>query len=72
MKHVEVPTLMLHGRYDNDLDYDTDAKPMFDFLGTPEQDKVMKIYETDHFVPKSEAIKETLNFMEKYFGPSMN
>jgi hypothetical protein len=27
------------------------------------------LYETDHFVPKSEIIKETLNWLDKYFGP---
>ena len=69
---VKSPVLMLHGKYDFDLQYETDAKPMYDLLGTPAQDKVLKLYETDHFVPKSEVIKETLNFMEKYFGPAMN
>lgn len=69
---IKRPVLMLNGRYDvSSFPYETDVQPMYDLLGTPEEDKVLKVYETDHYVPKTEMIKETLDFMEKYFGPSM-
>ena len=42
---------------------------MFDLLGTPEEDKNLIIYETGHVVPRTEIIKETLNWFDKYFGP---
>jgi hypothetical protein len=34
--------------------------------GTPEKDKILKVYETDHYVPKSEMIKEVLSWCDKY------
>jgi len=66
---VRVPTLMLNGRYDLDTPYETSAKPLFDLLGTPEEDKLQKLYETDHYVPINEIIKETLAWLDKYLGP---
>ena len=60
---------MLNGKYDFTFPLEATVKPMFDLLGTPEEHKVLKIYETDHFVPKNEMIKETLNWLDKYFGP---
>jgi hypothetical protein len=66
---VKIPTLMFSGRYDMIFLYETRAKPMFDLLGTPEEDKVQKVYETDHFVPRNEFIKETLAWLDKCFGP---
>ena len=70
---VNCPVLMMNGKYDvSSFPFETDVQPMYDLLGTPEEDKVLIVYETDHYVPKTELIKETLNFMEKYFGPAMN
>jgi pimeloyl-ACP methyl ester carboxylesterase len=68
VRHVTIPTLMLNGRYDMTLPYDTSVKPMFDLLGTPEKDKVLKLYDSDHFVPQSEFVKETLAWLDKYLG----
>jgi dienelactone hydrolase len=69
---VKIPVLMLNGNYDFNVDYETAAKPMFELLGTPEKDKVLKVYKSDHIVPKAAVIEETLNWLEKYFGPAMN
>jgi serine/threonine protein kinase len=66
---IKIPTLMLNGIYDAGCPLETSVKPFFDLLGTPEADKHLRLYETAHFVPKSELIKETLNFLDKYFGP---
>jgi cephalosporin-C deacetylase-like acetyl esterase len=69
ISRVKIPVLMLNGRYDYYYPLETSVKPMYDLLGTPEADKDLKIYETDHFVPKNEMIKETLDWLDKYFGP---
>ncbi len=67
---VKVPTLMLNGKYDtNVFPLETSVRPMFDLLGVPDEDKQLVIYETDHFIPKTELIKETLNWLDKYLGP---
>lgn len=49
--------------------YETMVKPMFDFLGNPKEDKVLKLYDTDHFIPRNEFIKETLAWLDRYLGP---
>ena len=66
---VKIPTLMLNGKYDMTFPYETSAKPMFDLLGTHKEDKVQKLYDTDHFIPRNEFIKETLAWLDKYLGP---
>ncbi len=66
---IKMPVLMLNGKYDISYPYETSVKPLYDLLGTPEEDKHLHVYETDHFVPKSERIKEILNFLDQYFGP---
>ena len=66
---VKVPTLMLNGRYDLGFPLDTSIKPMFDLLGTPVQHKRLKLYDTDHFVPENELIKESLTWLDRYLGP---
>ena len=65
---VKVPALMLNGKYDMLLPYDKAIQPMYNLLGTPEKDKVLKLYETDHIPPKKEFIKETLAWLDKYLG----
>jgi dienelactone hydrolase len=66
---IKIPTLMLNGRYDMSFPYEFAVKPMFDLLGTPDEQKVLKTYETDHYVPFNELIKESLAWLDKYLGP---
>ena len=66
---VKIPTLMLNGRYDMLYPYETSSKPMFDLLGTPKEHKEQKLYDSDHFIPRNELIKETLNWLDRYLGP---
>jgi hypothetical protein len=66
---VKVPTLMLNGRYDSFFPYDAAIKPMFDMMGTPEEHKELKLYETDHVPPKNDFIRDTLAWLDKYLGP---
>ncbi len=69
LRYVKIPVLMLNGKYDMAFPYETTVKPFFDLLGTPAKDKHIHIYETDHYIPKNEMIKEVLNFLDIYFGP---
>ena len=66
---VTVPTLMLNGKYDLNVRYETRVKPMFDLLGTPPDKKKLKLYETDHFIPREELIRETQTWLDQYLGP---
>ena len=66
---IKIPTLMLNGRYDYRFPLETNLKPFFNLLGTTEKDKRLCIYETDHYVTKSDMIREVLGWMDKYLGP---
>ena len=47
------PVLMLNGKHDMFFPVETSQKPMFDFLGTPKENKKMIIYESGHLVPRT-------------------
>jgi serine/threonine protein kinase/predicted esterase len=69
VSRVKIPTLMLNGRYDFYFNFETCGRTMFDLLGTPREQKELKVYDTDHTTPDSEFIKETLRWLDKYLGP---
>ncbi len=66
---VRVPVLMLNGRYDMICPLESSVRPMFEQLGTPAGDKLVRVYDTDHSVPRSELIRESLAWLDKYLGP---
>ena len=69
ISRIRIPTLMLNGRYDMAFPLETNVRPAFKLLGTPEKDKKLVVYDTDHYVPKKELIKESLDWLDRYFGP---
>ena len=66
---VKIPTLMLNGKYDSAFPYETSGKPLYDLLGTPDEHKELKLYDTDHIPPLNESIKEILAWLDRYLGP---
>jgi hypothetical protein len=42
---------------------------MFDLLGTAPEHKKRLTYERGHTVPKTELIRESLAWLDRYFGP---
>jgi hypothetical protein len=66
---VYQPVLMLNGKYDMYFPVETSQMPMFNLLGTPEKDKKIIIYNTGHLVPRTDLIRETLAWYDKYLGP---
>jgi hypothetical protein len=69
LTRLKTPTLILNGKYDTVFPYETTVKPFFDLLGTPDEHKELKLYETDHIPPRNEFIKETLDWLDRYLGP---
>jgi formylglycine-generating enzyme required for sulfatase activity/dienelactone hydrolase len=68
--HVTVPVLMLSGRYDATFPLESSQNPLFDFLGTPDKDKKHVIYEGGHGAfPRPDAVRECLDWLERYLGP---
>jgi hypothetical protein len=70
ISHITVPTLMLNGRLDLNFALETAVRPTYNLLGTPEKDKKLVIYETDHYIPKKDVRKESLEWLDRYFGPA--
>jgi len=69
LPRVTLPTLMINGRYDTLMPLDQSIQPLFDLLGTPEEDKQLLLYDSDHIPPRTEFIKETLAWLDRYLGP---
>ena len=69
VSRVETPVLMLNGRYDFIFPLETNVQPMYELLGTSEEDKFLKLYDTPHYMPRNELIKETLKWLDRYLGP---
>ena len=72
LPRIKSPVLMLNGKYDFFFPSETAQKPFYNFLGTREPDKVWKLYEGGHDVPRTELIKESLAWLDKYLGPVRN
>ena len=68
LPRITQPVLMLNGKHDMFFPVETSQKPMFDFLGTPKENKKMIIYESGHLVPRTDFVKETLLWYDKYLG----
>jgi eukaryotic-like serine/threonine-protein kinase len=69
ISHVKIPVLMLNGRYDDVFEINRNVKYFYKLLGSPMKDKRLCVYETGHYVSKSNMIRETLAWLDKYFGP---
>lgn len=68
LPHVKIPMLLLGGQYDPDFTMET-QQAFYDFLGTPKSDIRWKMYVTTHWIPRTDRINESLNWLDKYFGP---
>ncbi len=66
---VTIPILQLNGRYDYNFPDETSAEPFFRMLGTPAEHKRRVMYDTGHNLPPNEAIRETLDWFDRYLGP---
>ncbi|HTQ61263.1 MAG TPA: protein kinase [Candidatus Solibacter sp.] len=66
---VKTPVLMLNGRFDFIWPPSISQEPMFRLLGTPSEDKRRVVYDTGHDIPRTEMIKESLNWLDRYLGP---
>jgi dienelactone hydrolase/predicted Ser/Thr protein kinase len=66
---VKQPTLILNGELDFFFPAETSQKPMFELLGTPAADKKRLVFPGGHSVPRTEMIKESLEWLDRYLGP---
>jgi formylglycine-generating enzyme required for sulfatase activity/dienelactone hydrolase len=67
-RYVQVPVLMLNGKYDFFFPYETSQVPFFELLGTPKEHKKLVVHEVGHAVPASDRARESLAWLDKYLG----
>jgi hypothetical protein len=60
---------MLNGKYDFVAPSATAQLPMFRWLGTPEPEKRLILFETGHMPPLNDLTREVLNWLDRYLGP---
>ena len=68
VSRITIPVIMLNGKYDHFFPVESSQIPMYELLGTPPEHKKHYLYESGHFVPRQELIREVLGWLEKYLG----
>ena len=70
LPQIQLPVLLITGRYDFGLPYETSQKPFFELLGTPPETKRHVVLEGGHLPPQySEMVREILGWTDARFGP---
>jgi len=72
LPRIQIPVLMLSGRYDTVFPIEFSQIPMYRLLGTPESDKRHVILDGSHglsLTARNEVIRETLDWLDHYLGP---
>jgi dipeptidyl aminopeptidase/acylaminoacyl peptidase len=69
VSRINIPVLMLNGRYDSNFPLAETVIPFYNLLGTPEKNKRLVVYDTDHYVAKGDMVREVLGWLDKYLGP---
>jgi dienelactone hydrolase len=67
---IRLPVLMLNGKYDYYFPVETSQKPFFERLGTRPEDKRWVVFPEAHTVPRTELVRESLSWLDKYLGPT--
>jgi hypothetical protein len=60
---------MLNAKYDQIFPTGTAQKPFFQLLGSPPDRKRYVVYEGGHILPRTQLIRESLDWLDKYLGP---
>ena len=68
LQRVEIPVLMLNGKYDFFFPYETSQLPYFELMKTPPEHKKLVVHEAGHSFPRTEMVKETLAWLDRYLG----
>ena len=72
VSRIKTPVLMLNGKYDFFFPYETSQRPFYQLLATAEADKKLFIYDQGHSVPRTQLVKESLDWLDRYLGPTAN
>jgi dienelactone hydrolase len=69
LPRVSVPILMLSGEFDPMVPVG-DARRYFELIGVRPDDKRHVVVVGGHFIPRDVVIRETLDWLDKYLGPT--
>jgi len=71
-QRVKAPVLMINGREDVGVPYETSQRPMYELLGTPDEHKEHKLYPGGHGVFGlfyKQILEDVLGWLDRYLGP---
>jgi eukaryotic-like serine/threonine-protein kinase len=67
---VKIPVLMINGRDDSHFLLATSQVPMFQNLGSPDDDKRHILLDAGHILPQDALNNEMLGWLDHYMGPA--
>jgi eukaryotic-like serine/threonine-protein kinase len=67
LPRIKIPVLQMNGRFDYVVPLES-QKAFFDLLGTPAADKRWVTVDSGHVVPRSDALRESLPWLDQYLG----
>jgi dienelactone hydrolase len=68
LPHITIPVLICNGKYDFFFPHETSQVPLYELLGTPEEDKRLIVKEGAHDFPRTELARESLAWLDRYLG----
>jgi dienelactone hydrolase len=66
---IKAPVLMVNARYDHFFPVETSQKPLFRAFAAPGKDKRHIVVDGPHNLPLLTYVKESLAWLDRYFGP---
>lgn len=69
LPRIDIPVLMINGRYDHIFPLESSQNPMYELIGTSPEHKKHFVYERGHHVPMHIILRETFAWLDTYFVP---
>ncbi|MBT8397744.1 MAG: SUMF1/EgtB/PvdO family nonheme iron enzyme [Gemmatimonadetes bacterium] len=72
LPRVSQPTVMINARFDSFYPLETSGRPLFDNLGTPEDQRKLVVIDANHGVlsyARNQVVGEALSWFDQYLGP---
>jgi pimeloyl-ACP methyl ester carboxylesterase len=66
---IRIPILLLNGRYDFGMPFETTQRPLFDLLGSEPGHKRLAVLESGHALAHADVALEMLPWLDRYLGP---
>jgi len=67
LRRIKIPTLMINGRFDTLVGLDN-IMNMYHLLGTPQKNKKLVLFDSDHLAAKKDLVRESIAWLDHQFG----